>query len=104
MKTKLNFNSKFIATMLFTMAMLWLPQICSRVMAQEAYAVFDATTGTLTFKYDNNKPAGAYEMNKGEKNLVGLPTKKKLRALCLSHRLHKHALHHAMHGFQLFIF
>lgn len=66
MKTKLNFNSKFIATMLFTMAMLWLPQICSRVMAQEAYAVFDATTGTLTFKYDNNKPAGAYEMNKGE--------------------------------------
>lgn len=66
MKTKLNFNSKFIATMLFTMAMLWLPQICSRVMAQEAYAVFDATTGTLTFKYDNNKPDGAYEMNKGE--------------------------------------
>lgn len=49
--------------MLFTMAMLWLPQICSRVMAQEAYAVFDATTGTLTFKYDNNKPVGAYEMN-----------------------------------------
>lgn len=63
MKTKLNINSKFIATMLFTMAMLWLPQICSRVMAQEAYAVFDATTGTLTFKYDNNKPVGAYEMN-----------------------------------------
>lgn len=68
MKTKLNINSKFIATMLFTMAMLWLPQICSRVMAQEAYAVFDATTGTLTFKYDNNKPAGAYEMNIGKKD------------------------------------
>lgn len=50
MKTKLSINSKFIATMLFTMAMLWLPQICSRVMAQEAYAVFDATTGKLTFK------------------------------------------------------
>lgn len=54
--------------MLFTMAMLWLPQICSRVMAQEAYAVFDATTGKLTFKYDNNKPVGAYEMNIGKKN------------------------------------
>lgn len=61
--------------MLFTMAMLWLPQICSRVMAQEAYAVFDATTGTLTFKYDNNKPAGAYEMNIG-KNTPGWFTHK----------------------------
>lgn len=103
MKTKLNINSKFIATMLFTMAMLWLPQICSRVMAQEAYAVFDATTGKLTFKYDNNKPVGAYEMNIGKKIQVGLPTKKLLIELYLTHRLHKHALHHAMHGFHLFI-
>ena len=30
-----------------------------------AYAVFDSTTGTLTFKYDNNKPADAYLMNTG---------------------------------------
>ena len=27
---------------------------------REAYAVFDATTGTLTFKYDTQKPNGAY--------------------------------------------
>ena len=103
MKTKLNINSKFIATMLFTMAMLWLPQICSRVMAQEAYAVFDATTGTLTFKYDNNKPAGAYEMNIGKNTPGWFTHKEAVRAWCLTSRLHKHALHHAMHGFHLFI-
>ena len=33
----------------------------------------------------------------------GLATKKQLKKLYLTHRLHKHALHHAMHGFHLLI-
>ena len=36
----------------------------------ESYAVFDEATNTLTFKYDTNKPAGAFALNEGE-NLPG---------------------------------
>ena len=32
----------------------------------ENYAVFDQTTGTLTFGRGTNKPAGAYDLNEGE--------------------------------------
>ena len=32
-----------------------------------AYVVFDATNGTLTFRYDGGKPAGAYDLNEGTK-------------------------------------
>ena len=32
----------------------------------ETYAVFDEATNTLTFKRDNNKPAGAFALNEGE--------------------------------------
>ena len=30
-----------------------------------AYVVFDATNGTLTFRYDGGKPEGAYDLNEG---------------------------------------
>lgn len=45
--------------------MMCLPVWGSYALAQspESYAVFDATTGTLTFKHDTAKPAGAYEWN-----------------------------------------
>ena len=50
-------------------ALICLPFWGTALMAQtaqpEAYAVFDSSTGTLTFKYDNSKPAGAYMMNTG---------------------------------------
>ena len=32
----------------------------------ETYAVFDEATNTLTFKRDNNKPDGAFELNEGD--------------------------------------
>ena len=32
----------------------------------ETYAVFDEATNTLTFKRDNNKPAGAFALNEGD--------------------------------------
>ena len=35
------------------------------IYAPTAYAVLDYSTGTLTFKYDNNKPSNAYQMNTG---------------------------------------
>ena len=38
--------------------------------ATEAYAVFDKTTNTLTFKHDTNKPTGAFALNEG-RNLPG---------------------------------
>lgn len=34
----------------------------TNVFGQEAYAVFDEESGTLTFKYDDKKPEGAYGM------------------------------------------
>jgi surface protein len=34
----------------------------TKVFGQEAYAVFDEESGTLTFKYDDKKPEGAYGM------------------------------------------
>ena len=44
-----------------------LPICGSHAFAQkaESYAVFDEATNTLTFKHDNNKPAGAFELNEG---------------------------------------
>ena len=50
-------------------ALICLPFWGTALMAQtaqpEAYAVFDSSNGTLTFKYDNNNPADAYLMNTG---------------------------------------
>ena len=45
--------------------MLCLPVWGSQASAQkpESYAVLDETTGTLTFKHDTKKPAGAYQLN-----------------------------------------
>ena len=57
------------AARLLLAALICLPFWGTTLMAQtaqpEAYAVFDSSTGTLTFKYDNSKPAGAYMMNTG---------------------------------------
>ena len=57
------------AARLLLATLICLPFWGTTLMAQtaqpEAYAVFDSSTGTLTFKYDNSKPAGAYLMNTG---------------------------------------
>ena len=57
------------AARLLLAALICLPFWGTTLMAQtaqpEAYAVFDSSTRTLTFKYDNSKPAGAYMMNTG---------------------------------------
>ena len=48
--------------------LMCLPICGSHAFAQEAesYAVFDEATNTLTFKRDNNKPAGAFALNEGD--------------------------------------
>ena len=68
MKTKLLHP---IARLLLAILMC-LPICGSHAFAQEAesYAVFDEATNTLTFKHDNNKPAGAFALNEG-KNAPG---------------------------------
>lgn len=45
-----------------------LPLCGSNVLAQtvESYVVLDNAAGTLTFKHDANKPAGAFSLNEGE--------------------------------------
>lgn len=64
MKTNLH-TSLSQAIKMMLLVLLCLPVCSTAVKAQspEAYAVFDSTTGTLTFKYDAAKPEGAYEMN-----------------------------------------
>ena len=64
MKTKLLHP---IARLLLAILMC-LPICGSHAFAQEAesYAVFDEATNTLTFKRDNNKPAGAFALNEGD--------------------------------------
>lgn len=66
MKTDLH-TSLSQAIKLMLLVLMCLPVCSTAVKAQspEAYAVFDSTTGTLTFKYDAAKPEGAYEMNNG---------------------------------------
>ena len=68
MKTKLLHP---IARLLLAILMC-LPICGSHAFAQEveSYAVFDEATNTLTFKHDNNKPAGAFALNEG-KNAPG---------------------------------
>ena len=48
--------------------LMCLPICGSHAFAQEAesYAVFDEATNTLTFKYDTNKPTGAFALNEGD--------------------------------------
>ena len=64
MKTKLLHP---IARLLLAILMC-LPICGSHAFAQEAesYAVFDEATNTLTFKYDTNKPTGAFALNEGD--------------------------------------
>ena len=68
MKRNLFLSSPKAARLLLA-ALICLPFWGTALMAQtaqpEAYAVFDSSTGTLTFKYDNSKPADAYLMNTG---------------------------------------
>ena len=58
------------AARLLLAALICLPFWGTALMAQtaqpEAYAVFDSSTGTLTFKYDGNKPNGAYYIHESE--------------------------------------
>lgn len=58
------------AARLLLAALICLPFWSTALMAQtaqpKAYAVFDSSTGTLTFKYDGNKPNGAYYIHESE--------------------------------------
>ena len=61
-------NTKLLSplvTRFLLVIMLCLPVWGSQASAQkpESYAVLDETTGTLTFKHDTKKPAGAYQLN-----------------------------------------
>ena len=53
---------------LLLVIMICLPVCGSNVLAQtvESYVVLDNAAGTLTFKHDANKPAGAFSLNEGE--------------------------------------
>ena len=66
MKTKLFFPppKKKIARLLLVI-MICLPVCGSNAFAQtaESYVVLDNAAGTLTFKHDANKPAGAFSLN-----------------------------------------
>ena len=68
MKRNLFLSFPKVARLLLA-ALICLPFWGTALMAQtaqpEAYAVFDSSNGTLTFKYDNNNPADAYLMNTG---------------------------------------
>ncbi len=66
MKAKL---SSHTITRLLLVNMLSLPMLGNRMSAQnpESYAVFNEDTGTLTFKHDTKKPAGAYSLNVDQK-------------------------------------
>ena len=57
-----------LVTRFLLVIMLCLPVWGSQVSAQtpESYAVLDETTGTLTFRHDAKKPAGAYPLNSPE--------------------------------------
>ena len=65
MKTK--FYSFRLVRFLLAIA-ICLPVCGSNVFAQtvESYVVLDNAAGTLTFKHDANKPAGAFSLNEGE--------------------------------------
>lgn len=64
MKRTLHLNlAQAIKLMLITLMCLPVWSTAVKAQSPEAYAVFDSTTGTLTFKYDAAKPEGAYEMN-----------------------------------------
>ena len=65
MKTKL--YSFRLVRFLLAIA-ICLPVWGSNVFAQtvESYVVLDNAAGTLTFKHDANKPAGAFSLNEGE--------------------------------------
>lgn len=64
MKRTLHINlAQAIKLMLITLMCLPVWSTAVKAQSPEAYAVFDSTTGTLTFKYDAAKPEGAYEMN-----------------------------------------
>ena len=61
-------NTKLLSplvTRFLLVIMLCLPVWGNQVSAQtpESYAVLDETTGTLTFRHDAKKPAGAYQLN-----------------------------------------
>ena len=64
MRNFVSFVSHFAARLLLVV-LLCLPVLDGNVMAQDAepYVVFDSSTGVLVFKYDANKPKGAYRLN-----------------------------------------
>lgn len=66
---KNHLHLKPLAARLLVAVMMCLPVWGSHTLAQvaESYAVFDATTGTLTFKHDTGKNADDYALNEGVK-------------------------------------
>ena len=67
MKTKL-YSFRLVRFLLAIV--ICLPVWGSNVFAQtvESYVVLDNAAGTLTFKHDAHKPAGAFSLNEGETN------------------------------------
>ena len=65
MKTKLY---SFRLVRLLLVIIICLPVLGSNMFAQtaESYVVLDNAAGTLIFKHDANKPAGAFSLNEGE--------------------------------------
>lgn len=64
---KRNLLSSTITRILFVI-MLCLPAWNSmQAKDPEAYAVLDKETCTLTFKYDTERPKGAYKLNKEDR-------------------------------------
>ena len=56
-----NYTNRFLIVAL--LMMVGLLGFTNQSNAQEAYAVFDETNGSLTFYYDDNKPEGAYGLS-----------------------------------------
>ena len=68
MKTKLFFSPPPPIARLLLVIIICLPVLGSNMFAQtaESYVVLDNAAGTLTFKHDANKPAGAFSLDEGE--------------------------------------
>lgn len=71
---KIFLHSKRIAARRFVTILMCLPIRAGQLSAQNAYAVFDESQSTLTFKYD---VGGGIQLNKDKPYRHGLNTKEK---------------------------
>lgn len=102
---KRNLLSSTITRILFVI-MLCLPAWNSmQAKDPEAYAVLDKETCTLTFKYDTERPKGAYKLNKEEdlpawviKDMYQMSNMNRIKKVCLKIPSPKHARKAATNG------